>query len=435
MPFTVNDPGHVAEHNRIAQALPPGFVPASTDSPALTGTPTAPTPAVGDSSGSIATTAFVTDGFVSQVQLSGVRPGNRVAYLGDSITQAGWQNSTNFQSDSYPLYAMLTSGCRLVTVANAGLSGDTSGGALSRFDSQVAPFAPTAVVILLGTNDIGLGYAMSTWTANIEAIVAKTRGCGAVPVLCTIPPNNDSTRHAMINTWNAWLRRYAASQGLTIINFYKLLADPTNGNYSSTYVTDGTHPNTAGYLAMGNLVSSVLSPLAPNWQPYVSQDNTDALNVLTSTNSVMLTDANSDGVPDGWFAYGGSSGYAHALVTDSQVVGKMAQITQTANASIRSIQKGLSGVSVGDQIAISGIVTSDGGVAVHAKTTFVGASSSADASSFTNPVTRGWFYQEFTIPASTTSVTLDLIAGAGTGVVAFGQVTAINLTTNQLLLS
>lgn len=27
MPFTVNDPGHVAEHNRIAQALPPGFVP------------------------------------------------------------------------------------------------------------------------------------------------------------------------------------------------------------------------------------------------------------------------------------------------------------------------------------------------------------------------------------------------------------------------
>lgn len=59
MPFTVNEPGHVAEHNRLAQALPPGFVPASTDSPALTGTPTAPTPPVGDSSGNIATTEFV----------------------------------------------------------------------------------------------------------------------------------------------------------------------------------------------------------------------------------------------------------------------------------------------------------------------------------------------------------------------------------------
>lgn len=63
MPFTVNDPGHVAEHNRLQEAIPVGFVPVPADSPAFTGSPTAPTPPVGDSSARVATTAFVQNGF------------------------------------------------------------------------------------------------------------------------------------------------------------------------------------------------------------------------------------------------------------------------------------------------------------------------------------------------------------------------------------
>jgi lysophospholipase L1-like esterase len=361
------------------------------------------------------------------------RPGNRIAYLGDSITQGSWVASSNFQGTSFPLYAMLSSGGRLLTAANAGVSGDTTAGMLSRFDTDVAPVGPTAVVLLGGTNDMAGTVTLAQYAANVRAIVAKTRALGAVPVLCTIPPNNTTARHAKINTWNAWMRYFASGQGITVVDFYGLLADPVSGNYLSTYAGDGTHPNGAGYIAMGQLVSSALSPLSPDWKPYLSQDNADPLNALSTTNSVMLTDAGADGVPDGWFAYGGSTGYAHALVTDTSVKGKMAQITQTSNASLRSIQKSFAGVSAGDRIALAGVVTSDGGVRAQAKFTFTGPGTSATAMDFTSPITRGVFYQEVTVPSGTTGVVIDLIANPGTGVVAFGQVTGVNFTTNAIL--
>ena len=67
-----------------------------------------------------------------------------------------------------------------------------------------------------------------------------------MPVLGTISPSNTSGNHLKINTWNAWLYRYASSQGITLVDFYGLLVDPANGNYSSTYNSEGTHPNALG---------------------------------------------------------------------------------------------------------------------------------------------------------------------------------------------
>lgn len=60
--------------------------------------------------------------------------------------------------------------------------------------------------------------------------------------------------------------------------------------------------------------------------------------------------------------------------------------------------------------------------------TFTGPGTNAQAANFRAAVTRGVFYQEVVIPAGTTGITLDLIASAGTGVVAWGQVTVGNLT-------
>lgn len=372
-----------------------------------------------------------TSGFYAAV--STARPGNRVAYLGDSITQGSWLATSNFQGSSFPLYAMLRSGGQLLTVANAGKGGDTSAQALARFDAEITPSDPTTVVFLAGTNDVSGTVTLPQFAANVREVVSKSRLIGATPVLGTIPPNNTTARHAKINTWNAWIRRYASEQGLTVIDFYGLLADPVNGNYLAVYAGDGTHPNAAGYEAMGGLVATILGPITPASEPYMSQDNADPLNALTATNSIMLTDATADGVPDGWFAYGGSSGYAHALITDAAVAGKMAQITQTANASLRAMQKSFAGASVGDRLALSGVVTSDGGVRAQAKLTFTGSGTSATSFDFTAVVTRGVFYQEVTVPAATTGVVVDLIANPGTGVVSFGQVTGVNLTTGEIL--
>lgn len=409
----------------------------------LTNKPTVPDPSnlVSNTDLDTKTAALVDDGGsntsvslrAAYAPITAAKIGGRVAYLGDSITQSAWQNSTNFQGGSFPLFAMMAAGGQLVTVANAGLSGDTSAQMLARFDTDVTPSAPNTVVVLAGTNDVGQGVVtLSGFAANIRAIVAKIRGIGAVPVLATIPCNNDPTRHLKISAWNSWLRQYAGQQGISFLNFYGLLADPANGNYLSTYLTDGTHPNTAGYVAMGSLVSSTLTPIAPRWRPHMSQDNTDQLNALTATNSIALTDSNADGVADGWFAYGGASGFAHALVTDSQVAGKMMQITQTGNAANRILEKSVT-AAVGDRLAVSGLLTSDGGVNAAVKLSFTGPGSNAQAVSYSGAgITRGFFYQEVVVPASTTGVLLDLIAGPGTGVVSWGQVTVVNLTSTGI---
>jgi lysophospholipase L1-like esterase len=359
--------------------------------------------------------------------IGGARPGNRVAFLGDSITQSAWQNSTQTQGSSFPLYAQALSAGRILAVRNAGVSGERSDQMLARFDADITPYKPNAVVVTAGRNDIAQAVTLATFRTNMIAIFDKVRAIGAIPVIGLIPPVNTGADKPTTIKWNTWLRYYAAANGIIVLDFYTLLVDPANGSYAAAYNTDGTHPSVTGYVAMGQLTVDKLAPLLPAWGPPLAVDNGDTAQLYAS-NPVLLTDTNADGVPDGWFAYGGSSGYAHALVTDSAVPGKLMRITQTANASLRAIQRSFTAFAVGDKVAICGVITTDGGVRTQVKATFTGNGGTAQALDITTPVTRGLFYQEYTIPAGTTGVMIDLIANAGTGVVSWGQVTPINLT-------
>jgi acyl-CoA thioesterase-1 len=357
--------------------------------------------------------------------------GNRFVPWGDSITLGGDDRTNHLFGTGWPTFAALLSGQRINLVSNAGVSGNTSAQALARFATDVAPYSPAVVNIGIGTNDIGTSVSLATYQANVIAMVAAVRSIGAQPTITTIPPNNTSS-HATINKWNHWLRRYANQQRIPLVDFWSLLADPTNGNYLSTYLNDGTHPNNAGYLAMGTLYNTQVAGLLYPWAPYLSGENADT-SCLWTSNNLLINDTNADGVPDGWAAFTGSSGFAHALVTDSAVPGKMMQVTMTAAAAVRVLEKNVaSGFSAGDVIALSGVVTSDGGVTADFKTSWTGASGSY-RTFFVGAVTRGVYYMEATVPAGATQVNVDCIAGAGTGVVAFGRITAVNLTTGAIV--
>lgn len=355
------------------------------------------------------------------------RPGNRIVTLGDSLTAGAWDTASQVQGASWPLYAQMFSGGRVFIGRNSGIGGDQTSMMLTRFDTDVTPYRPSTVTLLGGINDIGNSIPLATTQANITAMVTKIRGIGAVPVLCTTAPSNTSGYHAQISVLNNWLRRFAAAQGIALIDFCKLLIDPTNGNYLSTYFNDGTHPNELGTRAMGQAASDALGPVLPPWTPPLANDNTDTSGLIT-TNPLLITDTNSDGIPDGWISYGGSSGFANALVTDSVTPGKLMQITQTANASIRLLEIGpiTTGYSIGDRLSVSGVITSNGGVQAQIKVDF--GVSNAQPANFTGAVTRGVVYQEMTVPTGATGVLIDCIAGAGTGVVAWGQITVLNLT-------
>jgi acyl-CoA thioesterase I len=102
------------------------------------------------------------------------RPIHIVAF-GDSAT-SGWLVAPK---DAYPaqLQALLRKKGYDVTVENAGVPGDTTRGALRRFDQAIGPDTDIAIVEF-GTNDLRLHVPQQRMHANVSEIVRTLRKRG-----------------------------------------------------------------------------------------------------------------------------------------------------------------------------------------------------------------------------------------------------------------
>ncbi len=102
------------------------------------------------------------------------RPIHIVAF-GDSAT-SGWLVA---RKDAYPaqLQALLRKKGYDVTVANAGVPGDTTRGALHRFDQAIGPDTDIAIVEF-GTNDLRMHVPQKRMRANVSEIVRTLRKRG-----------------------------------------------------------------------------------------------------------------------------------------------------------------------------------------------------------------------------------------------------------------
>ncbi|MFT5328913.1 MAG: lysophospholipase L1-like esterase, partial [Planctomycetaceae bacterium] len=100
-----------------------------------------------------------------------------VVFLGDSITQ-GW--GANFR-DKF-------SGMKL---ANRGIGGDTTRGMLIRLKEDVLSLNPSAIVLLLGTNDVEVAIDAGAIGRNFEKILAaiKEHNPKTPVVLCRVFPS------------------------------------------------------------------------------------------------------------------------------------------------------------------------------------------------------------------------------------------------------
>lgn len=369
--------------------------------------------------------------------------GNKCVFLGNSITLGADSGTINQNwGDGWTTYASLMSGGRIRKVRNAGVSGDTSAQMLARFDTDVTPYAPNVVFLQEVTNDSGNTVPLATSAANFRALVAKCTAIRAVPVLVTGTPVGSAvapagTRQRDVARLNAWLTRYAADNGIHLIDFYSLLVDSSTGGYQAAYDSgDHIHPSPAGYAAMGSLVATAAASIFPAWTPSLPGFNTEPEN--GPANALFLLDTNSDGIPNSWTGTGGASGFTHSIVTDAAVVGSMAKIAQSANASLRYLYSGgVAGTyTAGDTVAFGGVVTSDGGVSVTLKIEYFTAGSVSISSNtvvITQPVTRGVWWMELVAPATTSIIAVSLIAAAGTGNAQWGRIAVKNLTTNGVL--
>jgi acyl-CoA thioesterase-1 len=181
--------------------------------------------------------------------------GSRIVFLGTSLTAGlGLEASQAFPA---LIQRRLDAQHLPWRAVNAGVSGETSAGALRRLD-WVLQDAPAILVVETGANDGLRGLDVDTTRANLEALVRRARA--AVPGIRIVlagmeaPPNLGARYTAR---FRAIFREVAAREHLALIPF--LLTGV--GGVDSLNQGDGIHPNVAGERIVADNVWRVLGPL------------------------------------------------------------------------------------------------------------------------------------------------------------------------------
>jgi acyl-CoA thioesterase I len=113
-----------------------------------------------------------------------------ILVMGDSLSAAYGLDSPS-QGWVALLQAKLKAQGYDYTVVNASVSGETSGGGLTRFPQALANAKPSIVILELGANDGLRGLPVSEMRANLGKMLGLVRQAGARAVLVSMlmPPN------------------------------------------------------------------------------------------------------------------------------------------------------------------------------------------------------------------------------------------------------
>lgn len=167
----------------------------------------------------------------------------KILALGDSLT-AGFNLPP---SDAFPIRleeALRTRG-HDVRVVNAGVSGDTTAGALARLEWLLSGEAPDAVIVELGANDALRGLPPERAEQNLAGIlrILKDRG---IPVLLAgmMAPRNLGAEY--VEAFDGMYPRLAREFDVLLYPFF-LQGVALQDQY---LLSDGLHPNAEGVRVM-----------------------------------------------------------------------------------------------------------------------------------------------------------------------------------------
>lgn len=177
----------------------------------------------------------------------------RIVFLGDSLT-AGYGLA---KEESVPslVAAHLRAEGYTYDVVNAGVSGDTSAGGLSRLDWSLDGDV-RVLVLELGANDGLRGLPVENLKRNLTEVItrAKARGIKVVLTGMEAPPNFGA---AYTSEFRRVYRELAREQDVTFVPFY---LEGVAG-IPSLNIADGMHPNPDGARIVERTIWHALEPL------------------------------------------------------------------------------------------------------------------------------------------------------------------------------
>ncbi len=174
-----------------------------------------------------------------------------VVFLGDSITQ-GWT----------PTFRGHFEGMK---VANRGIGGDTTRGMLIRLQEDVLSLHPSAVVMLMGTNDIEVQIAPEAIARNFQKIIdaLKDHNPDMPIVLCRMFPSSASKKRPTetIQQVNQLYESIVRNDPqITVVDTFTLF-DDGNGDALPAYFPDLLHLNGAGYAKWASALQPIFATL------------------------------------------------------------------------------------------------------------------------------------------------------------------------------
>lgn len=163
-----------------------------------------------------------------------------VVFFGDSITHWGdWAELTGFRK-----------------AINRGIAGDNTYGLRNRTD-EVLRHQPSALFILIGTNDLNIHIPVENIISNYRLLVRRIKTDAPqtkIIVQSVLPINNQligrqyySATNEQIMALNTAIAAMAKEEAVVFVDLYHALLDPQQ-QLAADYTYDGLHLSGKGYL-------------------------------------------------------------------------------------------------------------------------------------------------------------------------------------------
>lgn len=198
-----------------------------------------------------------------------VKSGEKIAFLGDSITQSGWGNAVGYVR---LVVAGLEANGVKVEAVPAGISGHKSDQMLARLERDVLSKKPQWMTLSCGVNDVWHGArgvplddamvqaggyddkvaTRGTYKKNITTIIDQATAAGVKPVILTatvIHEKLDSKENSKLAPYNDFLRQLAKERKLPLADLNAMFQERIKAEDKpnvKTLTTDGVHMNVEG---------------------------------------------------------------------------------------------------------------------------------------------------------------------------------------------
>lgn len=199
-----------------------------------------------------------------------VKSGDKIAFLGDSITAGGWGNPAGYVR--LVIAGLEANGIKAEPVP-AGISGHKSDQMLARLEKDVLSKKPQWMTLSCGVNDVWHGKRgvplddaaaakpgeydekvaeRGTYKKNITAIIGKAAAAGVKPVILTatvIQEDLGNAENARLAPYNEFLRSLAKEKHVPLADLNAIFQEhikQANKPGTKVFTADGVHMNAEG---------------------------------------------------------------------------------------------------------------------------------------------------------------------------------------------